>query len=151
MGQRLEQLIYISRATKPVGRRDLDRIERLASENNQALGVTGVLIYARGLFLQLLEGDALTLNALMESKILPDRKHEDVRVLYRAPAEERLAASWGMNVLKIEDLAFQISQVRFIEVIDELIDAARGEASESLPARLVYAFERVVSDPALVA
>lgn len=150
MAERIEQIIYISRATRPATRRDLDRIGRLASENNATLGVTGVLIYARGVFLQMLEGDPRTLNALMESKILPDRRHEDVRVLYRAPAEERLAASWAMNVLKVEDLAFQISQVRFIELIDELVDAARGEADESLPARLVYAFERVVADPALV-
>lgn len=154
MADQIEQLIYLSRATRPMTKRDLDRIGRLAIENNNQLGVTGMLIYARGLFLQLLEGDPVVIESLLEERIRPDGKHEDLRILYRAPAAERVATAWAMKVSDIEQLAFQISQVRFNELIDELLTTPQVQdgnpQDETLPVRLIYAFDRLTEDPVLV-
>lgn len=154
MANTIEQLIYVSRATRTMSKRDLERIGRLASEHNNQCEVTGLLLYARGLFLQLLEGDPVVVNTLLEQRIRPDEKHEDMRILYRAPTTERLASAWGMNVLKVEDLAFQISQVRFNELINELLGGREEDdtasQSEPLPNRMIHAFERLTRDPTLV-
>ena len=51
------QMMYSSKAVQPMSTQDLRGILDDAREGNVARGVTGVLVYADGVFLQILEGE----------------------------------------------------------------------------------------------
>ena len=52
----LVRLMYASRAVGSVGQAELLAILRKSKASNPALGVTGVLCFSEGIFLQVLEG-----------------------------------------------------------------------------------------------
>jgi hypothetical protein len=60
----MNQLIYISQATRKLTGEELSEIHQTASKNNQKIDVTGSLFYNGGWFLQVLEGPISTLNTL---------------------------------------------------------------------------------------
>ena len=60
----INQLVYVSQATRKMSSEDLNQIHKTAKENNQNVDVTGSLFYNGGWFLQVLEGPLETLNAL---------------------------------------------------------------------------------------
>ena len=56
----IRQLVYVSNAKYGLGDRDMESILAASRRNNRALDVTGLLIYADGVFIQVLEGADLT-------------------------------------------------------------------------------------------
>ena len=59
-------LIYVSEATVVFEREDLHKLLAKARKNNNALGITGVLLYVDGFFLQVLEGNEGTVLKVYE-------------------------------------------------------------------------------------
>ncbi|MEO0475634.1 MAG: BLUF domain-containing protein, partial [Planctomycetota bacterium] len=53
----LGHLLYISEAVRAFTRAELNAIRETSARNNAKRGVSGVLFYSRGHFVQLLEGD----------------------------------------------------------------------------------------------
>ena len=51
------QITYLSTATDPMPSQDLLSLLKECRENNAGCGVTGMLLYCNGTFLQVLEGD----------------------------------------------------------------------------------------------
>jgi len=74
--------------------------------NNAAQGITGMLIYGNGTFLQTLEGDDDVIDRLME-EISKDGRHEDIRLLTRRPIESRQYADWNMGFAQVTDEALK--------------------------------------------
>ena len=98
-------LVYISRETKPFDEPSLVKLLEEARENNQQMDITGMLLYKEGEFMQALEGDQDDVEALYE-KINSDDRHQNVVVLSRKPAPERIFKRWSMGFesLSEEDL-----------------------------------------------
>jgi hypothetical protein len=63
--------------------------------SNAAKGITGALVYAEGIFLQILEGDKDLLNDLM-AKIRQDVRHENVIVLQEGEVPAAVFGGWKM-------------------------------------------------------
>jgi hypothetical protein len=82
----MQQIIYSSAALAPFGERELTELLTLARVNNGRLGVTGMLLYHEGSFLQALEGDEAVLDALF-AKIGKDKRHHRVVTLMRREIE----------------------------------------------------------------
>jgi len=83
----------------------------ICRENNAKIGVTGMLLYRDGFFIQALEGERETVEALLE-KISQDPRHTKVLVVHRAEinAEERTFGAWSMGFNKVKlDEARQIA------------------------------------------
>ena len=59
-------------------------------------GVTGMLFYGNGTFLQVIEGEATTVDELV-GKIARDPRHEDIRILSRKAIEHREHPDWSMG------------------------------------------------------
>ncbi len=76
-------------------RAELASILEASARRNPALGVTGVLIYERGRFIQLLEGPENAVDALLDD-IEIDVRHGLFHILWRTPADARLFANWSM-------------------------------------------------------
>jgi Sensors of blue-light using FAD len=89
------QIIYSSEAATPMQTEDLQEILDHARRRNAASGITGALIYAEGIFLQILEGDKLLLQDLM-AKIQQDVRHERVSVLRESEVPMAAFSSWKM-------------------------------------------------------
>jgi Sensors of blue-light using FAD len=89
------QIIYSSEAVTPMQGDDLQELLEHARRGNAARGITGALIYAEGIFLQILEGDKLLLENLM-TKIRRDLRHESVSVLRESEVPAAMFGSWKM-------------------------------------------------------
>ncbi len=89
-------LVYASRAVAPLDERELEEMLVEARSRNEAAGVTGMLLYAHGSFMQLLEGEADAVDAIYDS-IRADGRHTDLRLLAREPAVRREFEEWWMG------------------------------------------------------
>lgn len=65
-------------------------------ENNSKAGLTGMLLYKDGNFMQVLEGEEATVRALYE-KVHRDPRHRGVITLLQGHVEERQFPDWSMG------------------------------------------------------
>lgn len=100
----IKQLVYASRQVFSFDGLGLVSLLYRARERNQRMGITGVLFYSEGLFVQCLEGGDAEVDALFE-RIAADPRHEDVVVLQAIETGERHFDQWSMGCAKID--AFQ--------------------------------------------
>jgi hypothetical protein len=99
----LVRLMYASRATESVNQDELMAIVRKSKANNPSIGVTGVLCFSAGIFLQVLEGGRSPVSALY-NKIAQDRRHHDVVLLSYEEIGERSFAGWSMGQVNLNRL-----------------------------------------------
>ena len=99
----LVRLMYASRAVAAVDQDQLLAILRKSKANNPALGVTGVLCYSEGIFLQALEGGRSAVNALY-NRISGDNRHSQVELLTYEEIGERRFAGWSMGQVNMSRL-----------------------------------------------
>ena len=92
----LVRLMYASRAVPAVDQEELVTILRQSKANNPGIGVTGVLCFSGGIFLQVLEGGRSAVNRLY-NRIAADPRHTEVEVLLYEEIGERRFASWSMG------------------------------------------------------
>jgi len=92
----LVRLVYASRAVAAVDHEELIAIVRKSKANNPALGITGVLCFSEGIFLQALEGGRSAVNRLY-NRIASDSRHGDVELLHYEEIAERRFAGWSMG------------------------------------------------------
>jgi len=74
---------------------DLEELLDHARRSNAAKGITGALVYAEGIFLQILEGDKVRVQELM-AKIQRDIRHEGVIILREGEVPKAIFGSWKM-------------------------------------------------------
>jgi hypothetical protein len=82
---------------------ELVTILRQSKANNPSTGVTGVLCYSGGIFLQVLEGGRSAVNKLY-NRIGADPRHTDVELLLYEEIGERRFASWSMGQVNMSRL-----------------------------------------------
>ena len=96
-------IAYISNFTgdlekaKPV----IDSIVKKAKQNNPQHGITGVLFYQRGRFLQVIEGKEPELRSLMKN-IHSDKRHRDLVILFDENVNSRGFEQWNMDSFDLE-------------------------------------------------
>ena len=103
----LVRLMYASRAQPAVDHEELMAILRKSKANNPSLGVTGVLCFSGGIFLQLLEGGRQQVNTLY-NRIAADKRHLDVVLLSYEEIGERRFAGWSMGQVNLSKLNHSI-------------------------------------------
>ena len=74
---------------------DLEELLDHARRSNAAKGITGALVYAEGIFLQILEGEKVRVQELM-AKIRRDVRHGGVVVLRESEVQTAIFSSWKM-------------------------------------------------------
>lgn len=92
----LTQLIYTSRVTMEGSAEALMGILKSSLRHNQETRITGMLLYSRGTFLQVLEGRELEVDETY-SKIAKDTRHQELVVLEKAPILRRSFNDWTMG------------------------------------------------------
>lgn len=99
----LVRLLYASRAVPAIDHEELVTILRQSKTHNPSVGVTGVLCFSGGIFLQVLEGGRSAVNRLY-NRIAADPRHADVEVLLYEEIGERRFASWSMGQVNMSRL-----------------------------------------------
>ncbi len=99
-------ILYVSAAEKLFSKEDLVDLLRNAREKNQRLGVTGMLLYKDGDFIQLLEGDREAVKTLFDT-IKADPRHGGTMVLAEGNADERVFPDWSMGFRNLSDPVIQ--------------------------------------------
>jgi len=94
----LFRLIYSSEAKPDLSTADLEEMLAESRIRNRAHGITGVLVFVDGAFLQILEGEKDDVLDLME-RIEVDPRHRGVKVFHEEMTGERAFASWNMAYL----------------------------------------------------
>jgi hypothetical protein len=94
-------LIYVSAARISFSRVDLSRLLQKARVRNAALGVSGMLVYESGSFLQVIEGDASVIKGLY-AKIAADTRHHRLVKLLEGTLEKRNFADWSMGFANVD-------------------------------------------------
>lgn len=95
MNQEITQLIYSSKAVQAFSDVEVQALLDRARAFNATQGISGVLLYADGQFIQVLEGPAAAVDALLVN-IENDPRHDHVRVLMRRRLPHRDFAEWHM-------------------------------------------------------
>ena len=88
-------IVYVSKAARPVTPDDLQHILDGARRRNLEEGITGVLLYADGYFLQYLEGPKAGLHRVY-TIIKTHPLHYGLIDLVREPIQTREFAEWSM-------------------------------------------------------
>ena len=98
----LVRLLYASRAT------DLnpEAIEAILSQSrhcNPTCGITGILCYGGGIFLQAIEGGRMAVSELY-GHIQKDARHKDVVLLHYEEITERRFGGWTMGQVNMSKI-----------------------------------------------
>lgn len=135
-------VLYIS-----AGRKLLDDEAALSEllaqcrRNNAALGLTGMLLYSDGNFMQALEGEEEAVDALL-AKIAKDRRHTGMRVLWRRPIAQRLFDGWSMALRRLADLPPE--DRKFCSSL-LAVDLPAGAAEQEPTIKMLESFRRSMS------
>ena len=98
----LVRLLYVSRAADPASAAT-DAILAQSRSHNPACGITGILCYGGGIFLQALEGGRMQVSELY-GHIQKDVRHKDVVLLHYEEISERRFGGWTMGQVNVAKL-----------------------------------------------
>ncbi|MGB5444450.1 MAG: BLUF domain-containing protein [Psychromonas sp.] len=131
----LMHLIYASKATIDFSDDDIVDLLTKARKNNHSLNVTGMLLFDKGSFLQVLEGEEETVNKLF-TKISRDKRHANIVSIISEAISERYLNDWSMGYVSISR-----SELEKIEGMNDffkdgscLADIDKGRAKKVLNA-----------------
>lgn len=99
----LTRLLYVSRAVRKDDKAAIESILASARQHNPENGITGVLCYGGGIFLQAIEGGRKAVNDLY-AQIIRDPRHTDVQLLHYEEITERHFGGWTMGQVNLSKL-----------------------------------------------
>lgn len=99
----LIQLVYVSSLTLMArfNKTLFAEVKSHARAYNEKHGITGVLCYGNGHFLQCIEGEKTHVLALRQ-RIFSDTRHKDIKVLLLQEIDQRSFVDWRMRLLFLE-------------------------------------------------
>jgi hypothetical protein len=92
----LGYLTYSSSAVQRFSQAELKKLLEISRHNNSLRGVTGMLLYREGQFLQYLEGPRETVNDTFE-RIKKDDRHYGSQIVAQGPLPGRIFPEWSMG------------------------------------------------------
>ena len=98
----LYELIYVSASRRSLLSVELADLLRKARVRNTAAGISGMLLFKEGAFLQILEGDEPKVTETF-TRIERDRRHHRVLRLFGGPIERRSFGEWSMGFVDGHD------------------------------------------------
>lgn len=119
----LISLVYISSERAPFSAKELDELLSNSRQRNRLNGVTGVMLYAGGAFMQYLEGPKSAVTQTFE-RIKADRRHYGIMELIRMDIPKREFKDWTMGFTTKEYPGFD--EIK----LEHAISSARSEVAE---------------------
>ncbi|MDQ5882224.1 MAG: hypothetical protein QG616_2056 [Pseudomonadota bacterium] len=104
--QEVLTIVYVSAATHPMSEDELAALLKQARENNASHGITGVLLYHDGNFMQLLQGPVSDVRNIY-SAIESDPRHHMVIPIVNETGLPREFADWAMACGRLDARAWE--------------------------------------------
>ncbi len=102
----LVRLLYCSRAVD-TSEAAIESILSQSRQHNPVTGITGILCYGGGLFLQAIEGGRMPVSDLF-GHIQKDPRHKDVALLHYEEISERRFGGWTMGQVNMNKVNHSI-------------------------------------------
>lgn len=99
----LIHVIYVSKAISSMDDLQLAQLLAHCRERNAQTGITGMLLYKSGAFMQVVEGPETPVRELL-SKIEVDTRHTDVEILRDRQIASRSFPEWTMAFTNVDRL-----------------------------------------------
>lgn len=128
------QMLYVSAATELLSDADLDDILSKSRRNNTRDDVTGMLLYADGSFLQVLEGEETAIRQVYE-RISRDPRHHRIVEVAQQTIDQRDFPDWSMGFRRERNLD-SLPPAYFRLTHDQLDQVAARECSHIVMAML---------------
>ena len=109
----LVRLLYASRAVD-TSAQAIEAILTQSRQHNPGSGITGVLCYGGGVFLQAIEGGRSAVSELY-GHIQRDPRHKNVELLHYEEIAERRFGGWTMGQVNLSKPVFVNIVVRFFK------------------------------------
>jgi hypothetical protein len=136
----VHRLVYVSSAVEPFSETELERLLKKSRRNNESAGVTGMLLYKDGNFMQCLEGPKEAVQTL-EARIRSDPRHRGMIVLLNEDDVQPDFGEWAMGFKKLDsDTALEVpgySEFMSVPLTDE-----RFQSKPSNSLKLLFSFKR---------
>lgn len=98
----MKRIKYVSKFARDLSHDEIVALVQDAEAKNRGLDVTGILMTAGGLFLQVIEGPGEAIDALWRT-IVADERHTDVLLLnVEVGVERRMFPDWGMRTFDLD-------------------------------------------------
>ena len=113
-----------------------------AQKNNSEYGVTGMLIYLNGEFLQILEGLKDSVEYVYTKNIAIDKKHSEIKILYSGVIHKRSFQKWSMGFMTDRQIDtanskhFNLSSIE--PFMNRLTDSAKRDSLSLGVAEFIY-------------
>lgn len=95
------EVVYTSIARRPFDPSSLTELLADARRRNESRGITGLLLYHGGSFLQVLEGPLEALVVLLAT-LRKDDRHSQLHVLREGPLKARRFDEWTMGFVDLD-------------------------------------------------
>ena len=135
--------VYSSCASAPFSQQQLVDLLKQSRENNQAKNITGILLYNRGTFIQMLEGDEADVKTLFQ-KIDKDPRHKLIFTLMEGHKDERQFPNWSMAFRDLDSPEIR-ALPGFNHFINQPLDADQFQRDPMTAVELLYLFKEVVT------
>ena len=135
-------MVYVSSASRPLIEEDFVQLLSAAQANNQRNGITGLLLYKDGNFMQAVEGPDEQVLGLFD-RIRRDSRHHGVLMLLKEQITERRFPDWSMSMKNVH----QLSEAQRSKVNPFLTDSFTADSYRSNPSaaiKLLLTFRDVV-------
>lgn len=129
----LHQVLYLSTSLTEMATTELDDILAVSRRNNPPRSITGLLMYAKGGFFQLLEGPREAVQDLYQT-IEHDVRHRGIITMLDRPVEKRTFPDWAMGFRRDGDVS-QLPQSFVVlsrECLSQLSTDQRDNAAISI-------------------
>jgi hypothetical protein len=83
---------------------DLDHILASARRRNVAEEITGMLLYYRGEFVQILEGEKKSVENIYDKFISPDLRHTALNKVHQNTISHRSFSEWSMGFIGAQEI-----------------------------------------------
>jgi len=109
----LHRVVYVSQATQHLKISQAEWVAHILAKArafNEPLQVTGALLACDGWFIQVLEGQRINVDIVLQ-RIYADPNHKNIRRLWSGPIECRQFAEWAMCANTLSPLDAEIVKV----------------------------------------
>lgn len=131
--------IYVSGASKPMSGADLRDIFMTSRRNNQRDGITGMLMWADCMFLQIHEGESCLVENLV-TRIRRDPRHRNLMAVCQNATDQRVFSDWSMG-FQMPDPAYASEKAVF-KISREALTERMSDHDGGLFFQTILAFGR---------
>ncbi len=142
----LYSLVYTSRQNRPFDAADLQSLLQSSRLANSQAGITGMLLYWQGTFVQALEGERKQVCRLADA-ISQDRRHGAFFICSRQQIAVRQFAGWSMGFRDLDVAATSGGRNDYVEPDDWTLTRELIEGNPSLVKKLLLQFGHLQSQP----